>query len=242
MNSLRNSGIDLVFALEYAFFQLCSSAKQISVRLPRFRRSYVKCTAVILTSHTSYKVFLLDVCCVVQSGQITFCSCLSPMIVYLHNLFLNTLFATFFPFFEPLYGLQWTKQILYSTWIDLLFIRCCLLISLTENHMMDLLYLLKENFRHLVFNLLITGRASRICLIYQVVFYHKDEDSVEYIWTYYEALDQTLLTQYILWSGSLWYAVRSSMLKNKRIFSLVILKLTPAFTTVQLDVARDHFN
>ena len=147
MNSFWNSGIDLVFALEYAFFQLCSSAKQISVRLARFRGSYVKCTAVILTSDASYTVFLLDVCCVVQSGQITFCSCLSPMIVYLHNLVLNTLFATFFPFFEPLYDLQWTKQILYSTWIDLLFIRCCLLISLTGNHMMDLLYLLKENFR-----------------------------------------------------------------------------------------------
>ena len=36
--------------------------------------------------------------------------------------------------------------------------------------------------------------ASRICLIYQVVRYHKDEDSEEYTRTYYEALNQTLLT------------------------------------------------
>ena len=37
--------------------------------------------------------------------------------------------------------------------------------------------------------------ASRICLIYQVVLYHEDEDSEEYARTYYEALNQTLLTQ-----------------------------------------------
>ena len=37
--------------------------------------------------------------------------------------------------------------------------------------------------------------ASRICLIYQVVRYQKDEDSEEYTLTYYEALNQTLLTQ-----------------------------------------------
>ena len=37
--------------------------------------------------------------------------------------------------------------------------------------------------------------ASRICLIYQVFPYHKDEYAVEYTQTYYEALNQTLLTQ-----------------------------------------------
>ena len=46
--------------------------------------------------------------------------------------------------------------------------------------------------------------ASRICLIYLVARYHKTEDSEEYASTYYRALSQTLLTQYILWSGSLW--------------------------------------
>ena len=37
--------------------------------------------------------------------------------------------------------------------------------------------------------------ALIICLIYQVVRCHKDEDSKEYARTYYKALNQTLLTQ-----------------------------------------------
>ena len=49
-------------------------------------------------------------------------------------------------------------------------------------------------------------------------------------------------SQYILWRGSLWYALRSSMLKNKRIFSLANSKLIPAFWAVQLDVAINHIN
>ena len=83
-----NSGIYLVVALEYTFFQLCSNAEQISVRLARFRKSYVKHPAVFLTSHTRYAAFLLNVPCAVQSGHVFFfCSCLPPMIVYLRNLF-----------------------------------------------------------------------------------------------------------------------------------------------------------
>ena len=82
----------------------------------------------------------------------------------------------------------------------------------------------------------------RICLIYQVVRSHKDEDSEKYAGSYYEAMNQTLLTQYILWSGSLGYPVRSSILKNKRIFLLEIRKLMLAFLTVQLDVAKIHIN
>ena len=74
-----------------------------------------------------------------------------------------------------------------------------------KDHAMDLLYLLKENFKNLLFDLLIIGRSSRICLIYQVDCYHKDEDSEEYAQTYYEALNQTLLRQYIIWPGSLWF-------------------------------------
>ena len=49
-------------------------------------------------------------------------------------------------------------------------------------------------------------------------------------------------SQYILWSRSLWHPVRSSMRKNKRHFSLVILKLMSAFSTVQLDLAKNHIN
>ena len=73
-----NSGIDLVVALEYTFFQLCSNVEQISVRLARFRRSYVKRPAVVLTSHTSYTAFLLDVRCAVQSGHVPFFAAVCP--------------------------------------------------------------------------------------------------------------------------------------------------------------------
>ena len=58
--------------LNMLFFQLCSNAEQISVRLARFRRSYVKRAAVVLTSPTSYRVFLLDVRCTFQSGRVPF--------------------------------------------------------------------------------------------------------------------------------------------------------------------------
>ena len=55
----------------------------------RFRRSYVKRPAVVLISNISYTAFLLDMRCVVQIGYVPiFCSCFSPMIVYLCNLFL----------------------------------------------------------------------------------------------------------------------------------------------------------
>ena len=43
--------------------------------------------------------------------------------------------------------------------------------------------------------------ASIICLIYQVVRCHKDEDSEEYAQTYYKTLNQTLLT--LKYQGSL---------------------------------------
>ena len=79
----------LVVVLEYTFFRLCSNAKQLSVRLARLRRSYVNRPGVVLTIHTSYTAFLLDVRCAVESGRVPFfCSYLSPMIVHLCNLFL----------------------------------------------------------------------------------------------------------------------------------------------------------
>ena len=74
--------------------------------------------------------------------------------------------------------------------------------------------------------------------------------TAEYVRTYYEVFESNraytkvsrAASQYILLSGSLWDPVRSSMLKNKRIFSLVISNLMPAFSTVQLDVAKNHIN
>ena len=69
---------------------------------------------------------------------------------------------------------------------------------------MDLLYLLKENFKNLLLDLLIIGRSFGNLPYLSSCSLHKDEDSEEYARTYYEALNQTLHIQYILWSGSLW--------------------------------------
>ena len=62
---------------------------------------------------------------------------------------------------------------------------------------MDLFYLSKENFKNFLFDLPQEG-ASRIFLIYHIVHCHEDEDSEEYPQTYYETLNQTLLTQKVL--------------------------------------------
>ena len=61
--------------------QLCSNARQITVRLPGFRRSFVLWPAVVLTNHTSYTASLLYARWAVQSDHIyfVFCSsCLYP--------------------------------------------------------------------------------------------------------------------------------------------------------------------
>ena len=63
---------DLVVALGYTFFQLCSKAEELSVKLIKLRRSFVKRHLVILTTHTSYTAFLVDVRCAVQNGHIPF--------------------------------------------------------------------------------------------------------------------------------------------------------------------------
>ena len=61
-------------------------------RLAKFRISYVKCPAVVLTNHISYTAFLLNIRCAVQSGYVPdSCSCMSPMTVYLRHLFLFVL-------------------------------------------------------------------------------------------------------------------------------------------------------
>ena len=62
----------LVVVLEYTLLRICSNAEQISARLARFRRSYVNRPGVVLTNHTSYAAFLLDVRCAVQSSRVPF--------------------------------------------------------------------------------------------------------------------------------------------------------------------------
>ena len=60
-----------------------------SLRLKRFRKSHVNRPDVVLINHTSYTAFLLDVHCTVQCGHVPFfCSCWSPMLVHMRNLFL----------------------------------------------------------------------------------------------------------------------------------------------------------
>ena len=122
--------------------------------------------------------------------------------------------------------------------------------SLTGNHAMDLLYLLKEKFKNLLFHLFITGRGFEnlsywsSCSLSQRWRFWRIRSNV------LRAIESDLAytkvsgvaSQYILWSGSLWYPVRSSMLKSKRIFSLVISKLMPVFSTVKLDVVKNHIN
>ena len=59
-----------------------------SLRFTRFRRSYKNRSAVVLTNYCqSYTAFLLNVRCS-KWPRSFFCSCLSPMIVHLCNLFL----------------------------------------------------------------------------------------------------------------------------------------------------------
>ena len=81
--------------------------------------------------------------------------------------------------------------------------------------------------------------ALRVRLIYQVVRYHEDEDSEEYARTYYVALNQTLPTQkypghvpihFMVWK--LMVPRKKKHAQNKRIFSFIISKLMPAFSTV----------
>ena len=68
----------LIVVLEYTFFRPYSNAEQISVRLARFRRSYVNRPGVVLTNHTSYTAFLLNVRCAVQSGRVPFLQLFVP--------------------------------------------------------------------------------------------------------------------------------------------------------------------
>ena len=91
---------------------------------------------------------------------------------------------------------------------------------------MDLLYLLKENFKILLSDLSIWRILSNVLR------------DIESDLAYTKASE--VASQYILWSGSLWYPVRNSMLKIKPISSLVISKLTPAFWSVQLGTFRNN--
>ena len=109
--------------------------------------------------------------------------------------------------------------------------------SLTGNHAMDLIYLLKENFKSLRIGFLITGRSFKnlsylsSCSLSQRRRFRRIRSNV--LRGIESDLAQTkasaVASQCILRSGSLCHPLSSRLLKNKRIFSLVISKLTPAF-------------
>ena len=86
-----NRRIDLVVVLEYALFQLCSNAKQITVRLTGFRRSYVNRHAVVLTNHTSYTAsFAL---CALRCSNLSRSFCFLQLLVPSDSAFAQPAFA-----------------------------------------------------------------------------------------------------------------------------------------------------
>ena len=109
--------------------------------------------------------------------------------------------------------------------------------SLTGNHTMDLLYLLKKNFENLLFELLITGRS------FDNLSYLRSFSSSR-IWRFWRIHSNVLqgiesdlaytkvfgvASHYILWTGSSWYPVRGSTLRNKQYFFISNFKINGCF-------------
>ena len=116
---------------------------------------------------------------------------------------------------------------------------CCLLLStaissVTGNHTMDLLYLLKDNFKNLFFDLLISGRSfenlsylSSCSLSKRWRFGRTSSSVLRGIvsdLTYTKVKEVTF--QYILRSEGLRDPLSSNMLKKKRIILLVNSELS----------------
>ena len=105
--------------------------------------------------------------------------------------------------------------------------------SLTVNHSMDLLYLLKENFKYLLMDLLITGSSFEnliylsSCSLSQRWRFLNVLQSNEWDLTYTNV--SGVASQYILWSGSLWYPIRSRMLKTNQLFFISSFKINTWF-------------
>ena len=116
---------------------------------------------------------------------------------------------TCFPFFAPWYGLNWTTypyvpatrtQISYSSWIAIYSLPTAMN-SVTGNHLSDLFYLLKENFKNLLFDSLIMGRSFEKLSYLSSCSLSQRWRFREHARTYYEALNQTFLKQKFMWSS-----------------------------------------
>ena len=111
---------------------------------------------------------------------------------------------------------------------------------------MDLLHLLKENFKNLLFESLITGKnfknlssLSSFSLSQRWRLRCPENRDVQIIrlnvlqgiesnLAYTKVLE--VVSQHILRSRTLWHPLSSGMFKNEQIFSSVILKLMSAFS------------
>ena len=103
--------------------------------------------------------------------------------------------------------------------------------SVIGNHTMDLLYLLKENLKNLIFDLLIRGRSfqnlSYLSSLFVVKKMEIPKNTLERITRYWI---RPCLHKSIGGRLPIHFTLSSSMLKNKRIFSLVIWKLMSPFS------------
>ena len=103
--------------------------------------------------------------------------------------------------------------------------------SVTGNHTMDLLYLLKENLKNLIFDLLIRGRSFQNLSYLSSLFVVKKmeilKNTLERITRHWIS---PCLHKSIGGRLPIYFTLSSSMLENKRIFSLVIWKLMSPFS------------
>ena len=152
-----------------------------------------------------------------------------------------------FPLFAPRYRLNELHRHMplhkYQDFIFLLnrfvvYLLPTSMTSVTGNHTMELFYLFKENFKNLLFNSLITGWSFEnlsdlsSCLLSQRLRFQGIRSNVlrgnGSDVSYTKVLE--VVSRHILRSGSLWYPLSSSILKNKSIFSLVNSKLMCTFS------------
>ena len=104
--------------------------------------------------------------------------------------------------------------------------------SLTGDHTINFFYLLKMNFRNLLFDLLITGHIFEnltylsSCSLSKSLRFQRINCKSDL--AYIKALG--INCQYILWSGSLWHPLNSSIARTKEIVLLITSKLMPAFS------------
>ena len=89
VNKTHNIGINLVVVVEYIFFQLCSNAEQIS-RVKKIQKKLCKPHCCHSSQLLPPKVSLLFFawCVLFKVATFLFCSCLSPVVVHMCNLFL----------------------------------------------------------------------------------------------------------------------------------------------------------